>query len=143
MKIYVINKGPYSLPKYETSGSAGMDIKANITDTIVLKSLERILIPSGLYVDIPQGYEIQIRARSGLSIKKGLTLINGIGTIDSDYRGEIKIPLVNLSNDTVEINPGERVAQMVLVKHENIEFLEVEELSETDRGKGGFGHTGI
>lgn len=146
MEVKIVNKSKYPLPEYKTDGSAGVDLIANLTDDIVLESLERALIPTGLFVEIPAGYEIQIRARSGLSIKEGLTLINAVGTIDSDYRGEIKIPIVNLSNKTARVHSGDRIAQMILAKYERIDFKlveSIEELEETTRGKGGFGHTGI
>lgn len=142
IKVKMINKSANPLPKYETAGSAGMDLRANISEEIELKSLERKLIPTGLFMELPNGYEAQIRARSGLSIKHGITMINAVGTIDSDYRGEIKIPLVNISNETYKIAPGERVAQMVIVKYETADVIEVEEIDETNRGVGGFGSTG-
>ena len=130
------------LPKYETEGSAGMDVRANIEEPITLKSLERILIPTGLKVAIPEGYEIQVRPRSGLAIKHGITMLNTPGTVDSDYRGELKVIVVNLSNEAYTIEPNERIGQFVLNKIEQIEFIEVEELDSTERGEGGFGHTG-
>ena len=130
------------LPKYETEGSAGMDVRANIKEPITLKSLERILVPTGLKVAIPEGYEIQVRPRSGLAIKHGITMLNTPGTVDSDYRGELKVIVVNLSNKTYTIEPNERIGQFVLNKIEQIEFVEVEELDSTERGEGGFGHTG-
>ena len=130
------------LPKYETEGSAGMDVRANIKEPITLKSLERILIPTGLKVAIPEGYEIQVRPRSGLAIKHGITMLNTPGTVDSDYRGELKVIVVNLSNEAYTIEPNERIGQFVLNKIEQIEFIEVEELDSTERGEGGFGHTG-
>lgn len=142
MKIEIINKSKYDLPKYETSGSAGMDLIANIDEPIKLKPLEREVVPTGLYISLPEGYEAQIRARSGLSYKHGITTANGIGTIDSDYRGEIGVILVNLSNEEYIVNAGDRIAQMVIAKYEKAEFIEVEELSETTRSDGGFGHTG-
>ena len=142
MKIEIINKSKYDLPKYETSGSAGMDLMANIDEPIQLKPLERYIVPTGLYIALPEGYEAQIRARSGLSYKHGITTANGIGTIDSDYRGEIEVILVNLSNETYTINAGDRIAQMVINKYETATFVEVEELTETTRSGGGFGHTG-
>jgi len=143
IEIKIINKSKYPLPAYETVGSAGMDLRANIPITIELKSLERQLIPTGLYIELPLGYEAQIRPRSGLSIKKGLTVINAPGTIDSDYRGEIKIPIINLSSELQAIDPGERIAQMVIATHVLGEWIEVSELSETKRGAGGFGSTGV
>ncbi len=142
MKIEIINKSKYDLPKYETSGSAGMDLMANIDEPIQLNPLERYIVPTGLYIALPEGYEAQIRARSGLSYKHGITTANGIGTIDSDYRGEIGVILVNLSNETYTINAGDRIAQMVINKYETATFVEVEELTETTRNGGGFGHTG-
>ena len=143
MTVKVINKSAYDLPQYETVGSAGLDLKANMTEPIQLGSLERVLIPTGLYIELPKGYEAQIRPRSGLSIKKGLTLVNTPGTIDSDYRGEIKIIMINLSPDTQEVQPGERIAQMVIAKYEQITWQAVEVLGDTDRGAGGFGSTGV
>jgi len=142
MQVKVINKSSFKLPQYETGGSAGLDMCANITETITLKSLERTLISTGLYIELPIGYEAQIRPRSGLSIKKGLTLVNAPGTIDSDYRGEIKVIMINLSPETQTVSPGERIAQMVIAKYEQITWKEVEVLGETTRGAGGFGSTG-
>lgn len=142
MKIQVINNSKYALPKYETEGSAGMDLSANIDQALVLKPLERMLIPTGLYISLPQGYEGQIRARSGLSYKHGITVTNGIGTIDSDYRGEICVNLVNISNQDYTISPGDRVAQLVISRYERVSLVEVEELDDTNRSSGGFGHTG-
>ena len=130
------------LPKYETSGAAGMDIRANITEPIVLGSLERTLVPTGLKIAIPEGYEVQVRPRSGLALKHGITLLNTPGTIDSDYRGELKIIVANMSKDPYTINPEERIGQLVLNKVEQIEWEVVETLDETERGAGGFGHTG-
>lgn len=130
------------LPKYETLGAAGMDIRANITEPIVLGSLERTLVPTGLKIAIPEGYEVQVRPRSGLALKHGITLLNTPGTIDSDYRGELKIIVANMSKDAYTINPGERIGQLVLNKVEQIEWEVVETLDETERGAGGFGHTG-
>lgn len=142
LQIKVVNKSKYDLPQYQTIASAGLDLKANIEEDIVLKPLERILVPTGLFIELPVGYEAQIRPRSGLAIKHGIGILNSPGTIDADYRGEIGIILVNLSNDTFTIKPGERICQMVIAKHENIEWQVVEVLGETDRGAGGFGHTG-
>ncbi len=142
MKIKIINKSKHQLPSYATIGAAGMDLRANIDAPIVLKSLERTLVATGLFLEIPLGYEAQIRSRSGLAFKNGLTVLNSPGTIDADYRGEIKVILVNLSNQEFIINDGERVAQMVIAKHEQAEWIEVEQLMDTDRGAGGFGHTG-
>lgn len=130
------------LPKYETAGAAGMDIRANITEPIVLGSLERTLVPTGLKIAIPEGYEVQVRPRSGLALKHGITLLNTPGTIDSDYRGELKIIIANMSKDAYTINPDERIGQLVLNKVEQIEWEVVETLDETERGAGGFGHTG-
>lgn len=142
MQVKIINKSAHPLPQYETIGSAGMDLRANTTEPISLGPLERTLIPTGLYIELPVGYEAQIRPRSGLSIKKGLSLVNSPGTIDSDYRGEIGIIMVNLSNEPQTIAAGERVAQMVIAQYEQVQWQEVETLSDTDRGAGGFGSTG-
>lgn len=142
MKIKIINKSKHELPTYATGGAAGMDLRANIEEPIVLRSLERTLVATGLFLEIPLGYEAQIRPRSGLAFKNGVTVLNTPGTIDADYRGEIKVILVNISNQDFIINDGERVAQMVIAKHEQAEWVEVEQLMETDRGAGGFGHTG-
>lgn len=142
MQVKVVNTSHHPLPKYETEGSAGMDLRANLGEPMTLKSLERALVPTGLYIELPLGYEAQIRPRSGLAYKKGITVANAPGTIDSDYRGEVKVIVVNLSNEPVEIPDGERVAQMVIAKHEQITWSEVESLTETVRGAGGFGHTG-
>lgn len=143
MKIQIINQSKHPLPKYQTEGSAGMDLTANLDSPITLQPFERLLVPTGFFISLPIGFEAQVRPRSGLSIKKGLTLINAIGTIDSDYRGEIKVPIVNLSNEVQTIEDGERIAQMVIAKHEIAELIEVETLDETSRGSGGFGHTGV
>ncbi|HMR44394.1 MAG TPA: dUTP diphosphatase [Saprospiraceae bacterium] len=143
MQVKIINRSSNPLPNYETAGSAGMDLRANITEPIRLESLERALVPTGLFIELPLGFEAQIRPRSGLAVKKGLTLVNTPGTIDSDYRGEIKVILVNLSKETQTIEPAERIAQMVIARYEQIEWQSVEELSETDRGAGGFGSTGV
>ena len=142
MKIKIINKSKHELPSYATGAAAGMDLRANISEPIVLKSLERTLVATGLFIELPVGYEAQIRPRSGLAFKNGLTVLNSPGTIDADYRGEIKVILVNLSNQEFIINDGERVAQMVIAKHEQAQWIEVEQLIETDRGAGGFGSTG-
>lgn len=142
MKVKIINQSPFPLPQYETAGSAGMDLRANTTHSITLEPLERTLLPTGLFLELPQGYEAQIRPRSGLAAKRGLTLLNAPGTIDSDYRGEILCILVNLSNLPQTIEPGERIAQMVVAKFEQIEFVHVEQLDVTIRGTGGFGSTG-
>lgn len=143
MQVKVINKSKNALPRYETVGSAGLDLRADISEPIELKSLERTLIPTGLYMELPVGYEAQIRPRSGLSIKKGLSLVNSPGTIDSDYRGEIKVIMVNLSTETQTIPVGERIAQMVVARYEQIEWNEVTSLTDTERGSGGFGSTGV
>ncbi len=142
MKIKIVNKSHHNLPAYETVASAGMDLRAFIEEPIVLKSLERTLVPTGLFIELPVGYEAQIRPRSGLAFKKGISLVNTPGTIDADYRGEIKIILVNLSKDDFVINDGERIAQMVISAHEKAEWMEVETLNDSERGAGGFGHTG-
>lgn len=142
MKIKIINKSKHELPAYATHASAGMDLRANLDTPILLKSLERTLVPTGLFMEIPVGFEAQIRPRSGLAFKNGLTVLNSPGTIDADYRGEIKVILVNLSREDFTINDGERVAQMVIAKHEQAEWIQVEELIDTQRGAGGFGHTG-
>jgi dUTP pyrophosphatase len=143
MKVKIINKSQNTLPNYETKGSAGMDIRADITTPITLQPLERCLVPTGLFMALPEGYEAQIRPRSGLAIKKGLSLVNTPGTIDSDYRGEIKIIMINLSNEVQEIAPAERIAQMVIARYEQVSWLTVEVLEETERGAGGFGSTGV
>ena len=142
IQVKVVREEGVTLPKYETEGSAGLDVRANIKEPIVLKSLERVLIPTGLKVAIPEGYEIPVRPRSGLAIKHGITMLNSPGTVDSDYRGELKVIAVNLSNESYTIEPNERIAQLVLNKVEQIDFIEVAELDETERGEGGFGHTG-
>ena len=142
MEVKVINKSNNPLPKYSTAQSAGMDLRAFITDPVILGVLDRAIIPTGLYIEIPEGYEAQVRPRSGLAIKHGVTVINSPGTIDADYRGEICVELVNLSNTPFTVYPGERIAQLVFAKYEKANFIEVKELSETERGKGGFGHTG-
>lgn len=142
MKVKIINKSHHPLPAYQTNQSAGMDIRADLTEPIELKPLERKLIPTGLYIALPDGYEAQIRPRSGLAIKHGITLLNTPGTIDADYRGEIGVIMVNLSNDPFVINDGERICQMVVAQYQQIEWQTVESLDETERGAGGFGHTG-
>jgi dUTP pyrophosphatase len=142
MTVKIINKSNNPLPQYETAGSAGLDIRANITEPLTLQSLERYMVPTGLFIEIPMGFEVQIRPRSGLAVKKGLSMVNTPGTIDSDYRGEIKVILVNLSNEPQTIEPDERIAQMVLARFERIAWENVEILSETARGAGGFGSTG-
>lgn len=142
MEIKIINRSRHITPKYETKNSAGMDIRAFLTSPIVLKPLERILIKTGLFLELPNGYEAQVRPRSGLSLKKGITILNSPGTIDADYRGEIGIILINLSNNNFEINDGDRIAQLVISKYERISWVEVDSLSETSRGSDGFGSTG-
>ena len=142
MKINIINKSSHLLPHYETIASAGMDLRAHIVDAIVLKPLERKIIPTGLFMELPVGYEAQVRPRSGLAAKHGISVLNSPGTIDADYRGEIVVILVNLSNDIFTVNNGDRVAQMVIAKHERAEWNEVLSLSETSRGESGFGSTG-
>jgi dUTP pyrophosphatase len=143
MKIKIVNRGHQPLPAYATEQSAGMDLRANLSEPVVLHPLERRLIPTGLYIALPAGYEAQVRPRSGLALKKGITVLNSPGTIDADYRGEIGVLLINLSNDDFVVNDGERIAQMVVARHEQGEFVEVEELDETERGAGGYGHTGM
>lgn len=142
MKINIINKSAHALPHYETIASAGMDLRANLDHDIVLNPMERSIIPTGLFMELPVGYEAQVRPRSGLAAKHGLTVLNSPGTIDADYRGEIGVILVNLSQTAFTIKNGERVAQMVIAKHERAEWEEVQQLSETSRGEGGFGSTG-
>lgn len=142
VKVFIVNKSNNSLPEYATLGSSGMDVRAFINEPIILKPFERTLVATGLFLEIPAGFEIQIRPRSGLAIKQGITCLNTPGTIDSDYRGEVKVILINLSNETAIINSGDRIAQMVLQKIEKAELLIIENLSETNRGEGGFGHTG-
>ncbi len=142
MKIKIVNTSKHPLPAYETIHAAGMDIRAELNEPICMKPLERVLVPTGLFIELPEGYEAQIRPRSGLAFKKGIGVLNSPGTIDADYRGEIKIILVNLSNEEFVVNDGERVAQMVIARHEKAEWIAVETLNETERGVGGFGHTG-
>ena len=143
MKIEIVNCGHQPLPQYATEQSAGLDLRANIDAPIVLRPLERRLIPTGLHIALPPGYEAQVRPRSGLALKHGITVLNAPGTIDADYRGEIGVVLINLSDQDFTVNDGERIAQMVITRHETAEFIEVEVLSETERGEGGYGHTGI
>lgn len=143
LKVEIINRSKHELPKYSTELSAGMDIRANIDSQIYLKPLERHLIPTGLYISLPKGFEAQIRPRSGLAINKGITCLNSPGTIDADYRGEIMVILVNLSKDDFIINDGDRIAQMVISKHETVEWIQVDSLDETERADGGLGHTGV
>ena len=142
MKVKIVNQSAYPAPSYATELSAGMDLKANITEPVTLDSLERAMIPTGLFIELPEGYEAQVRPRSGLAAKFGVTVANAPGTVDADYRGEIKVILVNLSKDKFVINPGERIAQMVVARYEKVEWDEVEVLDETERGEGGFGSTG-
>ena len=143
MNIKIINKGHHPLPAYATSLSAGMDLRANLDKSITTHPMERILIPTGLFMALPPGFEAQIRPRSGLALKHGITVLNSPGTIDADYRGEIMVLLINLSVDDFIINDGERIAQMIIAKHETIEFAVVDKLDETERGSGGYGHTGV
>ena len=143
MQIKIINKSSHDLPHYETIASAGMDLRANLTEFRILKPLERTIVGTGLFIELPVGIEAQVRPRSGLAAKKGITVLNAPGTIDADYRGEIGVILVNLSNEEFTINNGERIAQLVIAKHERAEWEEVEKLSETSRGEGGFGSTGV
>lgn len=142
MNIKIINKSNHELPNYETMASAGMDLRASISESRVLKPLERSIVGTGLFIELPVGYEAQVRPRSGLAAKKGITVLNAPGTIDADYRGEIGVILVNLSNEEFTIHNGERIAQLVIAKHERAEWVKVEELTETLRGEGGFGSTG-
>ena len=141
VNIKIVNKSNYELPKYATKGSAGFDLNANIEESVTLESLERKIIPTGLYIQLPIGYEAQVRPRSGMAFKHGVTVLNSPGTIDADYRGEIKVIVVNISNDEYVINDGERIAQMIIARHEKAEWIKVTELAETERGAGGFGHT--
>ena len=142
MKVKVINRSKHDLPRYETALSAGMDVRANLSEPIVLKPLARALVPTGLFVELPAGFEMQVRPRSGLAAKFGLTVLNAPGTIDADYRGEVKVILANLSGEEFTINDGERIAQLVVARHEQVKWEQAEELSDTTRGAGGFGSTG-
>ena len=142
MKIRIVNKSTNALPQYATSQSAGIDLRANLSEAVTLKPMDRKLIPTGLFIELPEGYEAQIRPRSGLALKHGITVLNTPGTIDADYRGEIGVILINLSNEDFTIEHGERICQMVIARHEQAEWIQVEELNETERGAGGFGHTG-
>lgn len=142
MKVKVINRSHHDLPRYETPLSAGMDVRANLSEPIVLKPLARAMVPTGLFVELPEGYEMQVRPRSGLAAKYGLTVLNTPGTIDADYRGEVKVILANLSGEEFTINDGERIAQLVVAQHAQVEWEATEELSDTERGAGGFGSTG-
>lgn len=141
--VNIINKSTNPLPSYATAGASGMDIRANIEEPVVLQPLERTLIPTGLFIELPEGYEAQVRPRSGMAIKQGITCLNSPGTVDSDYRGELKVILINLSNTTQTINNGERIAQMIIAKIEKAELFLVQQLNDTARADGGFGHTGI
>jgi dUTP pyrophosphatase len=143
MIIRVINKSKNGLPAYETIHAAGMDLRADLETSITLKPLERKLVPTGLHIELPEGFEAQIRPRSGLAFKHGISIVNSPGTIDADYRGEIKVLLINLSSEVFEINTGDRIAQMIVAKHETVKWDEVEVLNETSRGVGGYGHTGV
>jgi dUTP pyrophosphatase len=142
MKVRIINKSTHGLPGYATTASAGMDLRAHLESPVVLKSLERAIIPTGLFIELPPGYEAQVRPRSGLAAKNGISVLNSPGTIDADYRGEIKVILVNLSPESFTVNDGERIAQLILARHEQAEWVQVDELIETVRGDGGFGSTG-
>jgi dUTP pyrophosphatase len=143
MKVKVVNKSKHSLPNYSTIASAGMDLRANIELPITLKPLERIIVKTGIFIELPIGYEAQVRPRSGLAFKKGITVLNSPGTVDADYRGEVGVILVNLSSDDFVIEDGERIAQIVIAKHEQADWVEVEKLEESERGSGGFGSTGV
>ncbi len=143
MQIKIINTSKHPLPNYETVGSAGMDLRANNVDPILLKPLERKLIPTGLFIELPLGFEAQVRPRSGLALKKGITVLNSPGTVDADYRGEIGVILINLSQEDFVVENGERIAQLVIAKHERADWIEVSQLTTTDRGAGGFGSTGV
>jgi len=141
-QVRIVNRSSNPLPEYATSGSSGMDLRADVKEPVILQPLERALIPTGLFIELPEGFEAQVRPRSGLAIKQGLTCLNSPGTVDADYRGELKVVIINLSNETQQINHGDRIAQMVIQKVEQVEWLLVQDLSETQRGTGGFGHTG-
>ena len=143
MKVKIVNTSSFPSPAYATPLSAGMDLRANITEPITLEPLQRVLVPTGLYIALPEGFECQVRPRSGLAVKHGITVLNSPGTVDADYRGELRTLLVNLSDKAFVIEPGERIAQMVLARHEHVEWEEVEVLDETERGAGGFGSTGL
>ncbi|WP_435414092.1 dUTP diphosphatase [Polaribacter aestuariivivens] len=143
MNVQIINKSQHATPNYETEGAAGMDLRANISEAITLKPLERAIVKTGLFIALPVGFEAQVRPRSGLAAKKGITVLNSPGTVDADYRGEIGVILVNLSNEDFVINDGERIAQLIIAKHERVNWQEVSVLSETERGSGGFGSTGV
>ncbi len=143
MKVKIVNKSKHELPKYETIHSAGMDLRADIKDDINLKPLQRVIVSTGLYIELPEGYEAQIRPRSGLAAKFGITVLNTPGTIDADYRGEVKVILINLSNENFVIKDGDRICQMIIARHERADWINVDEINETIRGAGGFGHTGV
>ena len=143
MKIQIVNRSRHALPAYATALSAGMDLRANVDESIVMQPMERRLIPTGLYIALPPGYEAQVRPRSGLALKHGITVLNTPGTIDADYRGELGVLIINLSQEPFTVNDGERIAQMVIARHEQAELVEVEALDETERGAGGYGHTGV
>lgn len=143
MKVKIINRSHHQLPEYATAQSAGVDLRANLDEPIVMKPMERRLIPTGLFISLPVGFEAQVRPRSGLAIKKGITVLNTPGTIDADYRGEIGVILINLSQEDFTVNDGERIAQMIIARHEQAEWVQVETLDETERGAGGFGHSGV
>jgi dUTP pyrophosphatase len=143
MKIKIVNKSHHPLPAYATELSAGMDLRANIDEPIVLKPMERRLVPTGLHIALPVGYEAQVRPRSGLALKKGITVLNAPGTVDADYRGDVGVILINLSDEPFTIEDGERIAQMVIARHEHAEFIPLDVLDETERGEGGYGHTGV
>lgn len=142
VRVKIVNKSDNDLPKYSTEHSAGMDLRAYLQKEVVLKPLERFLVPTGIYIELPEGYEAQIRPRSGLAVKHGISIVNSPGTIDADYRGEIKVILINLSSEEFVIKNGERICQMIIQKYEKAEMVEVQELNDTERGEGGFGHTG-
>jgi dUTP pyrophosphatase len=143
MKVRIVNTSPHKLPAYETMLSAGMDVRANLEKPLPLKPLERVLVPTGLFIELPAGFEAQIRPRSGLAVKFGMTVLNTPGTIDADYRGEIKVIMINLSSEDFTIQNGDRIAQMIISAHERVDWEEVEQLQSTERGAGGFGHTGV
>lgn len=143
MTVQIINRSHHALPQYATPQSAGVDLRANLDEPITLQPLARCLVPTGLFLALPAGFEAQVRPRSGLALKKGITVLNSPGTVDADYRGEVGVILINLSNEPFVINDGERIAQLVIARHEQAEWLEVETLNETERGAGGFGHTGV
>lgn len=143
MKVKIVNQSAFALPAYATPLSAGMDLRANLAEPVVLKPLDRAMIPTGLYIALPEGFEAQVRPRSGLAAKKGISVLNAPGTVDADYRGEIRVILVNLSHEDFTVEPGERIAQMVIARHERVEWEDVDVLDETERGTGGFGSTGV